>query len=56
MPAEFIRRVEADGIPSTWLDANAICRKPMTRPRTCIANRSVTIAKQIALITPPKYP
>ena len=44
------------GMPITWLEANDICTKPMTRPLTSILKMSVMMAKLIELKTPPKTP
>ena len=44
------------GSPSTWLAANAVCTKPITRPRSRSANRSVAIASTTEPITPPNTP
>jgi hypothetical protein len=44
------------GIPSTWLAANAVWMKPMTRPRISGANRSVAMASTMEPMTPPNRP
>ena len=49
-------RYNPTGIPKTWLEANDICTKPMTRPLTSILKISVMMAKLIELKTPPKMP
>ena len=53
---QWLDRNRPAGMPSTWLAANAVCTKPITRPRKCSANRSVTIASTIEPITPPNSP
>ncbi len=49
-------RNSPSGRPSTWLAANAVWIRPITRPRNETSNRSVAIASTTEPITPPNRP
>ena len=53
---QWFDRNRASGIPITVLAAKAVWMSPMTRPRICIGNRSVTIAKDTEPTTPANSP